>query len=295
MVVSLKSSLFLAFVAGQMVCVTVKILPSDSYTFIKNNVLDELEIEIIHGGLLGFRTELPVRRERVGVQCLKEKEKFYIRIKNEDLKILRSYFFLAFDSEKYNAYETFSDDIKEIVGQEFCITWGTYSPMKSSYSDSIDFYFNIYKNKADLLSKYLFFFEITNGIFDYFVKLDLGWVQPDATEPKKGVTKTINLTYKECKDLQSLKDKKRSFSFREHRSYAHSEYGVFRIAHPVDKSNSLENEVNRAIDILKTDPASQISSLNQNSWYNGIVCGNEVFKYELGQLTLQKKGSQILI
>lgn len=151
-VISFKTPLILAFVAHNVACVTVKILPERPDESTGEKILEEFKIQVVHGGYFGKKTELPVRRELYGIQCLKKNEKFFVSLKNGNKKVYAFSFWVAFDSEGYNSYKSsgsFDKDVSGIVGGEFCVIWGTRTS-PSSDPGQIIFYFNVYRNKADL-------------------------------------------------------------------------------------------------------------------------------------------------
>lgn len=78
-VISFKTPLILAFVAHNVACVTVKILPERPDESTGEKILEEFKIQVVHGGYFGKKTELPVRRELTIRDPMPEEERKILR------------------------------------------------------------------------------------------------------------------------------------------------------------------------------------------------------------------------
>ena len=291
MVVNFKSSIILAFVVSQMVCVVVRIIPASSFHWKTKKILNELKVDIHNGGSWNLKTELPSHTQGFGVQCLNKKQQFSIKLKNQHQRHLSPKFRLAFDSEAYEEHKTFEKEIGGFASEKFCITWGSWWPLTNTEDRSIELYFNIFKNVAELNNRYLFFFDIYAGMSYYPVYLKVGRVQTDA---KKRINEPFEIIPFISKSCQHSVSKTSSFVFGQKHSYTHVGIGRFKMSLLVSKTQEIENEIKKAFDLFKTNPKAQIDTSSSKIWKN-MNCLVDKFQYLIPASSTQKTRSKILI
>lgn len=291
MVARFRSSLVLALVASQMVGVYVRIKPANSFHWKTKKILEELKVDIQNGGSWSLKTELPSQTQGFGVQCLSKKQQFSIKLRNQQQRQLSPKFRLAFDSGAYEEHKTFEKEVEGFAAEEFCITWGSWWPLAKTGDRSIELYFNIFKNKADVTSRYLFLFDIYAGMSYYPVDLRVGRPQTDAKKRNKEPFEIIRFTSKSCQHSVS---KTSSFAFGQKHSYTHVGIGKFKMSLLVSRTQEIENEVKKAFDLAKTNPKAQIDTSSSKIW-NNMNCLFDKFEYLIPASSTQKTGSHILI